>query len=85
MIKDFYIFIIGFYFLTKTKFVMETTKVNELFEALKANWNEFETNHAIFSAKENKAAGSRARKSIQALKKLVTEYKKASIEATKAK
>jgi len=62
---------------------METTKVNELFEALKANWSEFETNHSVFAAKENKAAAARARKSIQALKKLVTEYKKASMDAVK--
>ena len=63
---------------------METTKVNELFDALKAHWSEFETQHSIFAAKENKAASARARKAIQALKKLVTEYKKCSVEAVKS-
>ena len=39
---------------------------------------------ALGHAKENKAASARARKAIQALKKLVTEYKKCSVEAVKS-
>jgi hypothetical protein len=59
-------------------------KLQELFDSLKANWTAFEAEHNAFVAKGNKAASGRARKAIQALKKDVTDYKKASVEATKA-
>jgi len=45
---------------------------------------EFNSNHAIFESKGNKAAATRARKAINEIKKLVTAYKKASVEHVKA-
>jgi hypothetical protein len=51
---------------------------------LKANWTAFEAEHNSFVAKGNKAAGGRARKAIQALKKDVTAYKQESVASTKA-
>ena len=49
---------------------------NELF-------SEFDENHTKFNEKGNKAAGARARKSLGEIKKLVTGYRKASVDATK--
>ncbi len=51
--------------------------INDLFE-------DFQENHRSFSSKGNKAAGSRARKSIGEIKKLVTDYRKASISESKS-
>ena len=50
---------------------------------LKELWEEFEDNHEKFAEKGNKAAGGRARKSIGEIKKLVTEYRKASVAESK--
>ena len=50
--------------------------INDLFET-------FQENHRDFSSKGNKAAGGRARKSIGEIKKLVTDYRKASISESK--
>ena len=58
-------------------------EVQELFATMQANWTAFETEHAAFSVKGNKAAGARARKAIQALKASVTKYKQASVASTK--
>ena len=44
---------------------------------------EFHDNHQVFVEKGNKAAGGRARKAIGEVKKLVTEYRKASVESSK--
>lgn len=52
---------------------------SEIFEQMKEMWNDFEMNHNGTS----KAAKQRARKSIGELKKMVVEYRKASIEETK--
>ena len=43
----------------------------------------FEENHEVYSDKGNKAAGGRARKAIGEIKKLVTEYRKASVAESK--
>ena len=51
-------------------------KINDLFET-------FQENHRNFVSKGNKAAGGRARKSIGEIKKLVTDYRKASISESK--
>jgi hypothetical protein len=51
----------------------------ELFEQMKELFAEFEENHNSTS----KAGKSRARKHIGELKKLVTDYRKASVEETK--
>jgi len=51
----------------------------ELFEQIKDLFVQFETEHNGTS----KAAKSRARKAIGEVKKLVTEYRKASVEESK--
>jgi hypothetical protein len=53
----------------------------ELFEQMQGLWNEFSTEHS----KASKAAHGRARKAVGELKKLVTEYRKASVTEDKAK
>lgn len=53
----------------------------ELFEQMQSLWEEFTTEHA----KTSKAAHGRARKAAGDLKKLVTEYRKASVAEDKAK
>ena len=62
---------------------MEENKLDELFNELKSHWTAFETEHVAFTAKGNKAAGARARKAIMEIKKLVTDYKKVSVDSTK--
>ena len=57
---------------------MNTT---ELFEKIEVLFEEFKTEHA----KSSKAAHGRARKALGEIKKLVTEYRKASIDEDKAK
>lgn len=51
----------------------------ELFEEMQAYWETFEAEHNGTT----KAAAGRARKAIGELKKLVTDYRKASVEADK--
>lgn len=51
----------------------------EIFEQIKTLFEEFETNHNGTT----KAAKSRARKAIGELKKLVTDYRKVSVEENK--
>ena len=58
-------------------------KCNEVYDSIKELFNEFEDNHSTFSEKGNKAAGGRARKAIGEIKKLITEYRKASVEESK--
>lgn len=56
----------------------------ELYESLNDLWEEFQENHRKFVDKGNKSAGTRARKAIGEVKKLVTEYRKASVEESKS-
>ena len=56
---------------------------NDLYNNLKELWEEFDSNHNVFVDKGNKAAGSRARKAIGEIKKLVTEHRKASVSESK--
>jgi len=51
----------------------------ELFEQMQELWTQFEAEHQGTT----KAAKSRARKAIGELKKLVTEYRKSSVEESK--
>ena len=60
---------------------MPTSK--ELFEQMEQLWNDFQDNHSKFVDKGNKAAATRARKSIGDLKKMVTEYRKESVAESK--
>ena len=55
----------------------------ELFNNMKNLWNSLEENHTIFSEKSNKAAGTRARKAAGEFKKIVTDYRKASVAESK--
>jgi len=57
---------------------------NAMFTQLKDLWESFEEEHTKFSDKGNKSAGTRARKNIGEIKKLVTEYRKASVEESKS-
>ena len=56
---------------------------NELYETMNNLWEEFQTNHRSFTEKGNKAAGGRARKAVGEVKKLVTDYRKASVSESK--
>ena len=56
---------------------------NELYNQLNDLWESFQENHTAHSEKSNKAAGGRARKAIGEIKKLVTEYRKASVAESK--
>jgi|TARA_R100000234_G_C4854566_1_gene116625 hypothetical protein len=56
---------------------------NELYNQLNDLWESFQENHRAHSEKGNKAAGGRARKAIGEIKKLVTEYRKASVSESK--
>ena len=56
---------------------------NELYETMNNLWEEFQTNHRTFTEKGNKAAGGRARKAVGEVKKLVTDYRKASVTESK--
>ena len=55
----------------------------ELYNQLNDLWEQFQENHRAHSEKGNKAAGGRARKAIGEIKKLVTEYRKASVAESK--
>ena len=55
-----------------------------MFTQLKDLWESFEEEHTKFSDKGNKSAGTRARKNIGEIKKVVTEYRKASVEESKS-
>tara|TARA_B100000809_G_scaffold94393_1_gene93075 strand:+ start:2738 stop:2914 length:177 start_codon:yes stop_codon:yes gene_type:complete len=54
------------------------SKTNELAGQIKGHFADFEDNHEKNMA-GNKAAGSRARKAVGEIKKLVTAYRKASV------
>ena len=56
---------------------------DELYGQLNDLWEDFQENHRAHTEKGNKAAGGRARKAIGEIKKLVTEYRKASVEENK--
>lgn len=59
------------------------SKLNELNEQIAKLYAEFSENHNVYVEKGNKAAGGRARKALGELKKLVTGYRKASVEQSK--
>ena len=59
-------------------------KCNEVYEQIKELWADVEENHSKYADKGNKSAGARARKSLGEIKKLVTEYRKASVAEDKA-
>ena len=56
---------------------------NELYNTINDLFEDFQENHRKFDEKGTKAAGGRARKAIGEIKKLVTDYIKASISESK--
>ena len=56
---------------------------NDIFNEMNNLWSSFHENHTKFSNNGTKAAGARARKDIGSIKKLVTEYRKASVLESK--
>jgi len=60
---------------------MSTTK--ELYEQIKSLYEAFDENHNQNADSGTKAAGTRARKAIGEIKKLATEYRKASVAESK--
>ena len=56
---------------------------HELYAKMEGLWTEFSENHSKFTDKGNKAAATRARKSIGEIKKLVTDYRKQSVLESK--
>jgi len=59
------------------------SKLDELYSQLNDLFTDFSTNHQTNINTGNKAAGTRARKAIGEVKKLVTEYRKASVDENK--
>ena len=59
------------------------SQIDSLYSEIKELWEDFDNNHSKFSEKGNKAAGARARKAIGEIKKKVTDYRKASVDASK--
>ena len=55
----------------------------EIHAEIKKHFEEFDKNHESHSEKGNKAAGGRARKHIGEVKKLITDYRKASVLESK--
>ncbi len=55
----------------------------DLYTSLDNLWESFQENHRKFNEKGNKAAVQRARKSLGEIKKLVTDYRKASVDESK--
>ena len=58
-------------------------KANELYETMNTLWEEFSENHKTFVEQGNKKAGGRARKAVGEVKKLVTDYRRASVADSK--
>jgi hypothetical protein len=55
----------------------------EIYESMKEYWSTFEENHTRFSDKNVKAAGVRARKAINEIKKLATKYRTTCLAESK--
>ena len=58
--------------------------MNELIEKINAGIEAFKADAELQSEKGNKAAGTRARKTSLELEKLLKEFRKASLEASKS-
>ena len=57
--------------------------MNELLEQLQIKMEAFQKDAALQAEKGNKAAGTRARKAALELSKLMKEFRKVSVEASK--
>tara|TARA_X000000950_G_C13798018_1_gene612273 strand:- start:432 stop:617 length:186 start_codon:yes stop_codon:yes gene_type:complete len=60
------------------------SKSQELYEQIKSLYEAFEENHNKNAESNTKASGTRARKAIGEIKKLATEYRKASVSESKS-
>jgi len=74
----------------KTNNVMEQeqttgTELNSvsLFNEMKSFWTEFEASHTDYALTGKKKSAAKARKAIQSLKAIITDYKKSSVEECK--
>lgn len=56
----------------------------ELFSEMEQHWLSFKENHERYAEKQVKAAGVRARKSINELKKLTSKYRSTQLAESKA-
>tara|TARA_Y100000310_G_scaffold149957_1_gene149333 strand:- start:533 stop:718 length:186 start_codon:yes stop_codon:yes gene_type:complete len=56
---------------------------HQIYEDMKQHWGSFQENHERFTNKRVKAAGVRARKAINELKKLASKYRSACIAESK--
>ena len=56
---------------------------SDLYSQMNGLWETFQENHRTFEDKGNKAAGTRARKAIGEIKKMVTAYRQASVSEAK--
>ena len=55
----------------------------EIFEEIEQLWDTFKDNHDRFSEKQVKAAGVRARKAINEIRKLASKYRSTQIAESK--
>ena len=55
----------------------------ELFDQISVLFEDFKTNHEVFTEKGTKTAAQRARKAVGEIKKLVTAYRKTSVAECK--
>ena len=58
------------------------TRIDEVYDEITELYAEFMFNHDTYRDKSVKAAALRARKNLGDIKKLVTEYRQASVEET---
>ena len=56
----------------------------EIYETIESQWLSFKENHERFQDKQVKAAGVRARKSINELKKLTSKYRSTQLAESKS-
>ena len=59
------------------------SELNDLYGQIAEQWLVIEERHTKFLEKGNKAAEADVRKALGEIKKLVTPYRKASVDATK--
>lgn len=61
----------------------EQKSAHEIYEEMKNYWALFQENHERFESRQVKAAGVRARKSINEIRKLASKYRTACLAESK--
>lgn len=56
----------------------------QIYEEMEMHWTAFKENHERFTEKQVKAAGVRARKAINELKKLASKYRSTQLAESKS-